>query len=490
MMIDLETLRISKTIIKGPSLLLDESARRCGLDKVLKKIHGQEVSRELLALAYYSVCNRKPLSHAIEWLPAHGYEYHLTAPRISELLPTLNKDVLIAFSSQWMKIHGENMQTLFDLTAIGCYHKREDGFTEWGHAKGHESHLRQVNIAMLCSRKNRMPLWFSKNPGSMSDTIVFQDVVTELNAIGAKNCLFIMDKGMWSKENRGFLHAEHHRFLVPVPDTVGWKTELFTRLKKGIRSPLNIIDTEDGSLVYGVTDYQMAKYGRMWIHLYFDGGRKEYETNHFMRQLKECYDELLSGNLITRHKNLYDKYFTVKETPKRGRKVTLDNEKIDRSIERFGFWMIGTNGEKDRAKAHEIYHKRNDIEILFSDLTNELDCKRLRVHEPASMQGRLYLHFISLILLTEFKKIVQESENKTKLGALTMLPRMESYTKSSIESDGKKRTVHTTATKTQREIFKVFTIESPDIKEKNKRRKRSKKALNSNYTEFVKGNKE
>ena len=56
----------------------------------------------------------------------------------------------------------------------------------------------------------------------------------------------------------------------------------------------------------------------MYLHLYFNPDKASDDGKALNRRLDQLKKELLSGKRIPEHERDYKKYFTVKETPKRG----------------------------------------------------------------------------------------------------------------------------------------------------------------------------
>jgi hypothetical protein len=52
-----------------------------------------------------------------------------------------------------------------------------------------------------------------------------------------------------------------------------------------IRRPGNIIGNpdDDMSYIFGLTDYRMGPYGRIWRHVYFDPAKRERDIASLMR---------------------------------------------------------------------------------------------------------------------------------------------------------------------------------------------------------------
>lgn len=126
-----------------------------------------------------------------------------------------------------------------------------------------------------------------------------------------------------------------------------------------------------------------------------------------METLNKCQTELEDGCLLDSHEYLYERYFEVRETPKRGRKVTLKHGAIDGYINgRSGYWVLLSTNEKNGPKALSQYRSRNDIELHFDDMKNLMDCNRLRVHSDDVMKGRIFINFLALIVVNELKRFI------------------------------------------------------------------------------------
>ena len=60
-----------------------------------------------------------------------------------------------------------------------------------------------------------------------------------------------------------------------------------------------------------------------------------------MQRLRRCKDELEAGQLMEKNKHIYETYFTVRETPKRGRTVEYNDKAIQDYIENDScYWVL------------------------------------------------------------------------------------------------------------------------------------------------------
>jgi transposase len=63
-----------------------------------------------------------------------------------------------------------------------------------------------------------------------------------------------------------------------------------------------------------------------------------------------------------------------------------------------------SNDIKDPVEALRVYRNRDSVEKAFDDLKNQLDMKRLRIHNSVAMDGRIFVQFISLIYMSALRK--------------------------------------------------------------------------------------
>ena len=450
---------VSKTTLVGENLLIDAMIAKTGLATVLNKTLGKEKASLAMQLVRYSVCEGKPLCYAEDWLNARGYNGGaLSSQRISEFLRFLDKDIQNTFFSQWIGIKGEDKSLIFDISSISSY-SRDNKYVERGYNRDHER-LEQINIALISTYHSNTPLWCTELPGSMSDQIVIEYVLNHLEKLDVGKVGFILDRGFYSEDNIRNLTDKKHKFTIPVPSHIKWQKEFIDNHRGGVQRPANLIQgDEKDSIIYALTKVSTTEYGRMWIHLYYDALKKERDIAHLMNTLKKCQDDLETGILLKGREHYYERYFEVKETPIRGRKVTLKEDEVDAYINGYsGYWVLLSSHEKEAQKALCHYRMRNNIELHFDDLKNTLDCNRIRVHSADVMQGRIFINFLAMIIINELKGMLATipAKERNYWNLKMVLNKVATYSK--IHYKGKYKDVYTVPTKAQRLIFDLFNI--------------------------------
>jgi len=449
---------VSSTTLEGQRLILEKEAKKINIRKVLESSLGEKDSDKVMALAYYLICRGKSLSRSTQWLEDRGFgELRLTSQRISELLGSLNDDRINTFFKKWIENQKDTKRSyLFDITSVSTYGK-DNPWAEYGYNRDREN-LEQINLSMLTSCVTGLPLWYDVLPGSMSDVAVLDATLGKLKKLEVGPFVFCGDRGFFSERNLKMLTERGIKFTIPVPSSRKISRDLINEHRDSMIHPSFFIDGEN-TKVYGKTVYRKTEHGRTWYHIYFDPARKDMMQASFMLKLQKCKDELESGNTVESHKSIYDEYFIVKDTPKRGHKVLYNDEALQEYLNNEScWWVLMSTAEKDAAKALESYRERGEVELSFDDMKNLLDLNRLRSHNEHTVKGKIFVNFIALAVLSSLRRTVDAIPAKDRLymSETDILDRVETYTR--IHFEGKYKDVWSTPTKIQRLIFDKLGI--------------------------------
>ena len=124
-----------------------------------------------------------------------------------------------------------------------------------------------------------------------------------------------------------------------------------------------------------------------------------------------------------------------------------------------GFQVLLTTRFKEPLEALQVYRDNDVVEKCFDDLKNVLDMKRLRIHSIETVEGRLFVQFIALILMRELRRTMRETKLIDIYALRELLLEMDPLTK--IRYEGKYGQILTGGTKPQREILALLKIELP-----------------------------
>lgn len=451
----------ASTAIVGPSFVLDTITERLGLGKLLKSCFPRE-HRQILTMAYYLTSQGGPLSHCEAWCKSHEHPFGapLTSQRISEVLRSITIDGKQTFLTRWMNKMLEDDYLCYDITSVSSYSELNE-YIKYGHNRDNER-LPQLNLAMLFGQKSCLPIYFQRMPGNISDVTTLHNLLATFKALELKSLNYVMDKGFYSKKNVEELLVSRDKFTLSVPLNNKWVQHAIDDIHDVIHGPEGYQKIDDEILYVHSRLYPWGKDNRRcYLHLYYNAHKRAHAVDQFNEKLVIYKKELESGKPISEHQEVYDTFFVVKTTPKRGIKVTFNTEAISQYISRYtGFQALLTNSIKDPVKALQVYRNKDQVEKCFDDLKNQLDMKRLRMHSSAAVDGRLFVQFIALIYMSALRREMRKSCLIEKYTIRELLQEMETLTK--VKYSGKYGHILTEVTKPQRQILKELDIALPD----------------------------
>ena len=455
-----ELARTATATIVGPSLILDALSKRLGLSKLLKASF-PEYYQQILTMAYYLACQGGPLCQCESWTKTHEQPAAkpLTSQRISEILESISTGATQAFLSSWMDKVLEDDYLCYDITSISSYSACNE-YIRYGHNRDKEK-LPQLNLAMLFGQKSTLPVYYHRTPGNITDVQTVHNLLATFNKLDIKNLHYVLDKGFYSKKNVDELLKRNDHFTLSVPFNKLWVQKAIDEIYDTIQGPEHYRMIDDEVLYVHSQLYPWGEdHRRCYLHLYYNAEMRAHAIDRFNRELIAYKEELESGKRNAEHKEQYETFFIITTTPVRGMKVSYNNDAVQQYIKRYaGFQAIFTTGFKDPVEALRVYRNKDIIEKCFDDLKNSLDMKRLRMHTIETVDGRLFVQFIALILTSALRREMQTSKLSEKYTVRELLLEMDPLTK--IRYAGKYGQILTEITKPQREILELLNIESP-----------------------------
>ena len=445
---------------------MDKVNEDLGLSKILKSCFPSDYE-QIMTMAQYLACDGGALSHCDSWCKSHAPSLasSLTSQRISDILSSIGTDSKQTFFTKWIKLVAEDDYLCYDITSISSYSKLNE-YIKYGYNRDNEK-LPQLNLSAVFGQKKALPVYFDRMPGSINDVKALHNLLSTFKAMETKttgkmkNVSYVMDKGFYSKQNIDELVANNSKFLVAVPLSNKWLHKAIDDVYETIHSPEGYHKVDDEVLYLHPRLYPWGdKRHRCYLHLYYNAKARAEAIDQFNEDLLTYKQELESGNTNDKHQSHYDNFFIIKTTPKRGLKVTYNNDAINKQIKRYrGFQALLSNSIKDPVKALQVYRDKDVVEKCFDDLKNQLDMKRLRMHNSKTVDGRLFVQFIALIYMRAIRKKLRETKLIEKYTVRELLKEMETITK--ISYSGKYGHIITEMTKRQLEILEALKIASP-----------------------------
>lgn len=451
---------VAKAQVIGPNIILDAITMELELDKLLvyccPKYH-----KQVKTMAYYLVHQGDALSHCENWCASHmpSIAGTLTSQNICDILDTITVGTKQTFMSQWLLQNSEDDHLYYDITSISSYCE-SNAYIRHGYNRDGDQ-LAQLNLAVMFGQNSGLPLYFQDLPGSINDVKTLNNLLKTVRGLSSKPLSYVMDKGFYSKNNIDNLLATNSKFIISVPLNNKWLQHAIDDIYTSAED-INYYQEMDQDVLFVHT--RLYPWGdkkrRCYLHLYYNAVTRANAVLKFHANLISYKKELEAGIVIASHQEIYDEYFIIKTTAKRGKTVSFNNDAINKYIKRYaGFYAILTNSVKDPIRSLQIYRDKDAVEKCFDDLKNHIDMKRLRMHTSRTVHGRLFVQFIALIYMSAIRKKLRSTELAKQYTVRELLREMDTITK--ITYSGKYRGIITELTKSQNKILDELKITLP-----------------------------
>jgi len=326
-----------------------------------------------------------------KWGATHKHPFNEDIPsqRMSELFSKISEDKKLEYFRKQAKRRSEKEYLAFDTTSISSYSELLKQ-VKYGKNK-EDDDLPQINLAMLFGKRSMLPVYYRKLPGNIPDVNTIENLLKDIDFLDLEKLKLVMDRGFYSEKNINDLMKHHHKFLIGVKTSlkiVGrhlnqLRDDLVTRINYNSELHLYVktfadewdYTEEKPRLGETVTDKR-----RVYIHIYFNDQHCTDDRDRFNHMLDRYEDELRSGHRNPEHEKAYAKYF-----------------------------VLMTNGIKDPVEALRTYRLRDLIEKSFGNLKERLDMRRMSVSSEENFEGKLFVQFIALELISYIKKKMDDN---------------------------------------------------------------------------------
>lgn len=451
----------------GQIYLIKQIAKEIGLDKILKEVF-RDKCEEILEITYYEITEANPLYLYESWREATSLsDEKKERKQIENVIEELGnkKEQRYEFFQKWIGRNNKGQALVFDITSLSSYGK-ENALIEWGYNRDGEE-LPQCNLGVVYNEESLVPLYYKVYPGSIADVSTLKNTVSDLVMFGAKESLFILDRGFYSATNIEKMNQEKIEFLIPMPKTVA----SFDKLMKqsyGLQTSIDkLFSYKSEVLAYEKQKLQIGKV-ELEAHIYFNRKRKNEEELRFLRKLLDIEETIINKG-FTKEQEVLDylaldsqlsKYFTVNFSDTK-LKLTRNNKEIEEHLGNKGIIiLLASKPNLARESVLSLYRQKDYLEKIFDILKNEFDGKRLRCHSQASMEARLFIKFLALILYSALTKKMKIS-NMFKLYSIKEI--FYELKKLRIISINSSQFYLSEISKKQKEIFSKLDIQIPSL---------------------------
>lgn len=453
----------------GATFLFDEIVKDIGVKRDLR-VCFPGLYTQILSIAYYLILeDRNPLSRFTKWAATHRHPYGKDIPsqRSSELFASVTEEAKDIFFTLQGSRKKEHEYWFYDTTSISSYSKCLNQ-VRYGKNKDHEN-LEQINLAVLFGEESQLPFYYRKLPGNITDVKTVKNLVADIDQFEYRKIKLVMDRGFYSEANVNAMLGAHLKFLIGVKTSLTFVQGVLDKVWDKMRNfeyyhPELDLYAYKETIAWNYSQERPYKGDsleaerRMYLHLYYSGEKALEDERAFHTKLISLKEELERGEPKAANEKTYAKYFEVKTTPKRGVRVSVKQKAIEKAKKKFGYFAMISNEIKDPIKALTLYRNKDLVEKAFENLKDRLSLRRTLVSSEQSLDGKLFVEFIALIIMSYIKKKMQEAQLFGKFTMQEMLDQIDLI--ECYEQKGKSPH-YSEITKKQAEIYEALGFKPP-----------------------------
>jgi transposase len=204
---------------------------------------------------------------------------------------------------------------------------------------------------------------------------------------------------------------EKIKFLSAMPFTSNFA-------KSQVESVRNIIDSFERTILIGDSGIKGITRPLMWdsthkvyVHIFYNDSASFLARKTLDMKLAEIRDNIQNGKKILKKNEKFLRLLNVEKSSARkcGFIIKYKYDVIDKRLANSGWMVAITNSIKSAKQAIEIYRAKDVVEKSFYMIKNLLDFDRIRCHADKAMQNKLFIFFISLILMSHVHKVMVDN---------------------------------------------------------------------------------
>ena len=425
----------------GATYLFDEIGRETGLTEDLKASF-PGTWRQILSIAYFLILDDNgSLMHFPRWSACHAHPFGepISSQRSSELFASIREEDMRSLFRRQGRRRAKEEYWAYDSTSFSSYSETLKQ-VRYGRTKEHDA-LPQLNLLLLFGEQSGLPFYYRKLAGNIPDVTTVRTLLDEIDLLELGRVKLVMDRGFYSEENINRLYQRHEKFLIGAECSLKYVRERIDGWRDGIRDFANFSAAEK---VYFKTATVPWRYSRtrpsekgalegrhrLYLHVYFDPQKAVDDEMALNERLEKLRGELEGGTKKESHAGQYERFFTVSQRSDGGKVVQPKAEAIRELRETHGYFALISNEVKDPMQALLVYRTKDVVEKAFGNIKERLNCRRQRVSSEESLNGKIFVEFIALIIISYIHRKMQQKklyENYTMTGLLEELELVQSY---------------------------------------------------------------
>jgi transposase len=383
----------------GYSYLVSKICQDTGLYKCLQAAFGDK-AKEIIVMAAYIIREGNAMDGIDDWQKKNyfsGVKHLLTSQSTSRLFASFTQTQQDHFFENWVKIGLTSGSVCYDVTSVSSYAKAMAS-VERGYNRDGEN-LDQFNLGMFCDEVTKVPLYYNRYNGSLTDKTNLSYVLDNAKNVGIEHNKIVLDGGFWSQECFENLEDIFDAFTVGMPGYLNEARQLIDEYGTGIENFSNRLKgvPEIYCLSCDKTLYDVP--GR--VLLYYDTLGHSLQGQSLGTKIDNYQAELEGLSRLPQSKlKRYSPYFIFKEHEQdSGFEFVVDIDKVNSLVKYNGYFLLFSNDMESTPDDLLYYYRAKDAdEKIFAQIKVEMEGNRIRTHSEATTNGKTFVTFIACVI--------------------------------------------------------------------------------------------
>ena len=417
----------------GYSIACHSLAREHSLDQILINSFGDSLANKILAVgAFFGAGAPGGLTNIDHFTDKHMCftDGVITSQGLSHLYREITTAECNDFFKEWTKYCCADDCICYDVTSISNY-PTSLPMVAWGYNRDKER-LPQVNVGMFCTIERKLPVFFSCYNGSIYDFTNLPYVLEQARLNGFKldvPLTLVLDGGFAVSESLDIAREHGCEFIVGAP--LDLSKDIRNQVLDWRGSPLSsntsLIQRHDETIRCSVKELTIGRINTrlMMYKSPLSSARDESTLNSYVAKIAE---ELKTATGLGQSKlKLYSQFFHINEDD--GLRFELKEKHYSELLELCGcFAMLCTRNDLSPNELLDIYRAKDCVEKSFSIFKNDILDEGLQVNYQDSINGKLFLAFIGLILRKTLENKLRSYLTKSRIDIDSAIARLMDIT--------------------------------------------------------------
>lgn len=421
----------------GYTIACHSLAREHSLDQILRNSFGDALANKILAVgAFFGAGAPGGLTNIDHFTDKHMCftDGVITSQGLSQLYREITTAECNDFFKEWTQYCCADDCICYDVTSISNY-STSLPMVAWGYNRDKER-LPQVNVGMFCTIARKLPVFFSCYNGAINDFTNLPYVLEQAKLNGLKldvPLTLVLDGGFAVSESLDIARQHGCEFIVGAP--LDFCKDIRNQVLDWRRSPLSsntsLIQRRDETIRCSVKEFTIGRINTrlMMYKSPLSSVRDESALNSYVAKIAE---ELKTATRLGQSKlNRYSQFFNINENEDEddGLRFELKEKHYSELLELCGcFALFCTRNDLSPNEVLDIYRAKDCVEKSFGIFKNDILDERLQVKNQESINGKLFLAFIGLILRKTLENKLRSYLTKSRIGLDSAIARLGDIT--------------------------------------------------------------